>query len=473
MAHNATNVESRLSNMPGKRADLNQVWAYLTAGADHIMTGVDISLTDHANLYTTIYNYCGPKKVGPFIAAGNSRAPNLVGPDLYNKIHDYFPQHIQPIIERSQTLQDVDLLRYYAGEWDRYVVGASRLDRVFTYLNRYWVKRERDEGKKGVYPVYTLALAQWKAHCYLHIQKDNDRLTNAIVGLINQERNGELIDQDLIKKVVNSFVALGVDKLNLNKECLDVYSDEFEAPFLQATENYYTAESEAFLAKNSVLAYLKKVEERLREEEARAEHCLHAKTHENLVKKCEDILIQARSELIWEEFQTLLDFGKDEDLQRMCTLLSRVPHGLEPLHEKFEAHVKQVGLTSISKLVEGGFANVESIDPKAYVDALFEVHRKNSEIVQGCFGGEVGFAAGLDRACRGFVNRNAATGSSLARSSEVIAKHVDMLLREGQAAEEDNSEGALDHIIVLYNYLEDRDALKRIPGVDRILSRPT
>ena len=52
----------------------------------------------------------------------------------------------------------MDLLRYYAGEWDRYTRGANYLNRLFTYLNRYWVKRERDEGKKGVYQVYTVSL---------------------------------------------------------------------------------------------------------------------------------------------------------------------------------------------------------------------------------------------------------------------------------------------------------------------------
>lgn len=60
--------------------------------------------------------------------------------------------------QKSESLQDVDLLRYYAGEWDRYTTGANYLNRLFTYLNRYWVKRERDEGKKGVYQVYTVCL---------------------------------------------------------------------------------------------------------------------------------------------------------------------------------------------------------------------------------------------------------------------------------------------------------------------------
>lgn len=63
----------------------------------------------------------------------------------------YFP------LQKASTLSDVDLLRYYASEWDRYTTGANYLNRLFTYLNRYWVKRERDEGKKGVFQVYTVS----------------------------------------------------------------------------------------------------------------------------------------------------------------------------------------------------------------------------------------------------------------------------------------------------------------------------
>jgi len=286
----------------------------------------------------------------------------------------------------------------------------------------------------------------------MHIQKDNSKLTAATLRLIAQQRNGETIDQGLVKKVVDSFVSLGLDVTDTFKETLDVYKDQFETPFILATEAYYKKESETFLAENSVPDYLKKAEERLREEENRVERYLHTKTRKELISKCEHVLIREHGELMWDSFQTLLDYDKDEDLQRMYALLSRIPEGLEPLRKRFEGHVKQAGLSAISKLVGEGGENMDSLDPKAYVDALLEVHQKNSEIVNRSFKGEAGFAASLDKACREFVNRNAATGTSSTKSPELIAKHADMLLRKNnKMAEENDLEGALNRVVSLPN----------------------
>jgi len=73
-------------------------------------------------------------------------------------------------------------------------------------------------------------------------------------------------------------VLLGLDEQDTNKASLDVYKADFEAPLIKATEEYYTADSEAFLQSNTVSDYLKKVEERLREEEDRVERYLNENT---------------------------------------------------------------------------------------------------------------------------------------------------------------------------------------------------
>ncbi|KAI0036500.1 Cullin-domain-containing protein [Vararia minispora EC-137] len=451
--------------MPPANADLATTWAFLEEGVDHIMTKLQtgVSYTKYMSLYTVAYNYCTSSKM-PTSASQDVGAPgrsgaNLMGSDLYTNLIRYFVQHLRTLKDASDPLQHEPLLRYYASEWDRYTTGANYINRLFTYLNRHWVKRERDEGRKGIYPVYTLALVQWRQNFFVHIQSKQQKLAGAILRLIEQQRNGETIDQGLVKKVVDSFVSLGIDEADINKASLEIYKAHFETPFLDATEKYYKQESEAFLAENSVSDYLKKAEERLREEEDRVERYLHTTTRKLLIQKCEHVLIREHSELMWDSFQNLLDFDKDEDLQRMYALLARIPEGLEPLRKRFEDHVKNAGLAAVAKLAESEGADVDS---KAYVDALLEVHTKNSETVNRSFKGEAGFVAALDKACRDFVNRNKATGTVPTRSPELLAKHTDALLRKSNKMAEDNDlEGALNRVMVLFKYLEDKDVFQQ------------
>ncbi len=133
--------------------------------------------------------------------------------------------------------------------------------------------------------------------------------------LIERQRNGETIDQGLVKKVVDSFVSLGIDESDLNKASLDNYKEHFEIPFLISTEAYYEHEFESFVAENSLSDYLKKAEGRLKEEEDRVERYLHATTRKLLITTCAHVFVHPHAELMWENIQTLLDYDRDEDLR--------------------------------------------------------------------------------------------------------------------------------------------------------------
>ena len=69
--------------------------------------------------------------------------------------------------------------------------------------------------------------------------------------LIEKERNGEVVNNGLIKTAVESFVQLGL-KGNAPEARLLVYSQNFEHHFLAETTSYYTSESMQFLEQNPV-----------------------------------------------------------------------------------------------------------------------------------------------------------------------------------------------------------------------------
>jgi cullin 1 len=137
--------------------------------------------------------------------------------------------------------------------------------------------------------------------------RQQNRLIQAMLKQIENQRNGEEVDTTLIRKVVDSMgrfrivfkcffeslggsrresvpiVALGLDDSETSHRAnLEVYKEHFQGPFLAATDQYYRAESEAFVAENSISDYLKKAQTRLAEEESRVERYLHSSTRKSV-----------------------------------------------------------------------------------------------------------------------------------------------------------------------------------------------
>jgi cullin 1 len=312
----------------------------------------------------------------------------------------------------------------------------------------------------------------WKEHFFGTI---HEPVMAAVLQLVQRQRDGETIDTLLIKKVEESFVSLGLDDTDVSKTTnLDVYRNHFEQPFVEASGAYYKTESEKFLAENSVPDYLQKAETRLSEEEARVNMYLHNSTHRPLLEMCETVLIKNHTAILQDEFQNLLDQDKLDDLTRMYNLLHRVQDGLEPLKTKFEAHVRKQGLIAAETVADSGGkkegeeegeedkAVGDDPDPKTYVDALLTVHSKYAQLVVDAFKNDAGFVASLDKACREYVNRNKVSKSNSSKTPELLAKYSDQLLKKSsRVAEENEVDAALNSIMDLFKYIDDKDVFQK------------
>jgi cullin 1 len=421
----------------------------------NLSAGLD--LKTYMTLYTSIHNFCTAQKAVGVQTNLNStqRGAHLLGEDLYRRLNDYLKLHLKGVHAEMVKHVDEALLTFYIKEWKRYTTAGTYNNHLFRYLNRHWVKREMDEGKKDIYDIYTLHLVRWKEDMFGSTQ---NAVMDAVLRLVEKQRNGETIEQSKIKSVVDSFVSLGIDEQDSTKTTLDVYRKHFEEPFLEATRVYYEKESAEFLAVNSVVDYMKKAERRLDEEKERVPLYLLQEIMAPLMKTCEAALIAKHANVLRDEFQVLLDNDREEDMARMYKLLARIPEGLDPLRNKFEAHVRSSGLMAVEKAASQG----EAIEPKSYVDALLEVNAQYSALVQTAFGGESEFVRSLDNACREYVNRNKVCQKNSAKSPELLSKHADNVLKRSQkSSEEDDMEKLLNQVMTIFKYIEDKDVFQK------------
>lgn len=441
----------------------DQSWAILEDGIERIMTRLTegIDMKQYMNLYSTVHNFCTSQKGLPGAATslqahGAQRGAHLLGEELYNHLQRYLTTHLEMVLRNGLQKSDEQLLAYYIKEWKRYTTAATFVSNLFRYLNRHWVKREIEEGKKNIYDVYTLHLVTWYEVLFGDTQ---NTVMAAVLRLVERLRNGETVEHSQIKSVVDSFVALGIDENDQNKGTLDVYRIYFETPFIDHTRDYYKAESDRFLADNPVVEYMKKAETRLNEEREHIPLFLIEEIKTPLTKTCNETLITRHRSTLQEEFQKLLDDDRIEDLGRMYRLLQRIPDGLDPLRTRFEKHVVHTGRTAVSKAVtESG----EAVEPKAYVDALLSVHKQYSELVNKAFSSESEFVRSLDSACREYVNHNQVCEKASNRSPELLAKYTDTLLKKSaQSAEEDELEKQLTQIMTIFKYIDDKDVFQK------------
>eukprot|EP00316_Scyphosphaera_apsteinii_P011384 CAMPEP_0119338308 /NCGR_PEP_ID=MMETSP1333-20130426/95746_1 /TAXON_ID=418940 /ORGANISM="Scyphosphaera apsteinii, Strain RCC1455" /LENGTH=698 /DNA_ID=CAMNT_0007349543 /DNA_START=233 /DNA_END=2329 /DNA_ORIENTATION=- len=373
------------------------------------------------------------------------KPPNNWSEHLYNNyceaVKDYLTARILPRIKEKH---DESMLRELVRRWENHKLLIRFLSHVFKYLDRFYVKRlslpELSEvGSQNFHDIVFNAVKR--------------EVRTAILELIRRERECEIVDKKLIKEVVEIFVEMGG-----SRNSLEVYVTDFEEQLLSTTADYYSRESAKWCEKDSFPEYMRKAEDRLKQEQERVTHYLHSSTEEKLLKVCEEQLLQGPEQSLLEKensgCEVLLLDNKTDDLSRMFRLFSRIATGLPPIGNIVRKHITDVGLQLVKKQ-----SSTADTDLMPYVQELLDIHDKYTDLVgtgpeKGCFQGHTIFHKAMKEAFEVFVNKDIGKTST----AELLSNFCDNLLKKsGERLSDEALEDKLEKVVRLFSYLSDKD----------------
>lgn len=281
---------------------------------------------------------------------------------------------------------------------------------------------------------------------------------NAMLALVNRERDGEMIDRDLLKSCVEVFEAMGLGTL-------DAYTQDFEDFLLISSEEYYARKSQVWIASDSTPDYMIKAEQALNEEKERVHNYLNNETEPKLLRVCEKELLEKHERKLLDKENSgckfLLQNDKSEDLSRMFRLFQRVPEGLPPIAALVKAHIEAMGHEVVNNR-EAQIQNEpkkESASDPTFVKALLALHDKYRSVVNSEFSGNALFQKALKEAFVEFINRSVGKFSS----ADYMSTFCDRILKTGGEKLSDSQvEEYLEKVVQIFSYLTDKDLFAEI-----------
>ncbi|GFY98735.1 cullin 1 [Actinidia rufa] len=441
-----------------KTIELEEGWDFMEKGITklkRILEGlqeVQFSSEEYMMLYTTIYNMCTQKP------------PHDYSQQLYEKYKEAFEEYINSMVLPSlREKHDEFMLRELVKRWANHKVMVRWLSRFFHYLDRYFITR------RSLPALNEVGLTCFRDLVYQELKV---KVRDAVISLIDQEREGEQIDRALLKNVLDIFVEIGMGQM-------EEYEKDFEDDMLKDSADYYSRKASNWIIEDSCPDYMLKAEQCLKKERDRVSHYLHSNSEQKLVEKVQNELLVVNSTQLLEKehsgCRALLRDDKVEDLSRMYRLFHKIPKGLEPIANIFKQHVTAEGTALVQQAEDAASNKVSALfhlspaskmplsmaesavclQEQVFVRKVIELHDKYMAYVNECFANHTLFHKALKEAFEVFCNKNVSGCSS----AEMLASFCDNILKKGgsEKLSDEAIEDTLDKVVKLLAYISDKD----------------
>lgn len=357
--------------------------------------------------------------------------------DLYKKLKQKIETHLADIVRDElcrdiSTSSEVEVLRAFVSAWSTWQKQMLTVRQIFYYLDQTYLLRSQEN--LGIIETGLVAFRS----AVFEDSAIKPKVLAGVVSLITSDRRGQLSETD------SELLHLAVNTLHQ----LSIYTTEFEPLFHLATEDYMRSWLAEESHKDDLGEYVNACSNLLTKEIARCESLkLDRSTRNQISASFDQILIEDEVETLVNDdsLQDLLEANKFDELEKVYTLLQRKGHG-ERVGPSFSKHVE----------VEGSLIVFDEKKESEMVVRLLEFKRRLDKYLNYSFHGNEKIGNGLHKSFELFINKTKKTQSNWdtdnAKPGEMIAKHVDLLLKGGvkaiprlQAFKVDSSKAEEEH----------------------------
>ncbi|KAL3101325.1 hypothetical protein niasHT_028081 [Heterodera trifolii] len=363
---------------------------------------------------------------------------------------------------------DDSLLRAYIQEWENYSQLCRYLPLPFNFIEKNLVKtpsRPKTESQR----VRNVMLDYWNRHVFADI---SHRILNAAMGMVERERNRELVNSQMIVGVRESFVELNVEA----DDPLQSYKERFERSYIEGTEQFYKCRTAQLLEHDGVLNYMVYVDGKLAEEEERAKRYLDSSSPESITKlvdQCVQVLVIEYQDQLLAVGPTLIKNNEVNRLKTLYRLINRTPDGIPNLLNVLHKHITAEGLAAMHE-----HAAEIVTDSERYVEQLLNMYSVFSELVRDAFYNDSRFLTVRDKAFQEVVNNTEVFRLELdpnrtksgrpanieSKCPELLANYCDLLLRKSALTKKFSSEEIderLNNVLLVLKYVTAKDVFMR------------
>ncbi|CAG07688.1 unnamed protein product [Tetraodon nigroviridis] len=358
---------------------------------------------------------------------------------MYAGLKEIITQHLSSNVKPEMVdSQKNNFLGILYKTWSDYLVEITMIEDIFIRMDQIYAKNH------GMDSVFAIGVTLFKEQVLSH-SSIKKQLQQLLLGMIDQDRKGELVDRENIRNICKMLMILSLDGRSL-------YEEYFEEPFLSRSIKLFQSESRKLLAEKSADKYLKEVEDRIEEEEERALSCLDISTGERIIQVVEQEMIVKHMRTIVEmEISGLvhmLEHTKTQDLARMYRLLGRVPGGLKLMCDCMSSYLRQRGQLLFSQ-EKAGLNPVDQIqnllDFKAQCDHFLSESFNNNKLCNQTIIGEFEHIFNLNT-----------------HSPEYLSLFIhDKLTKGTKCLTEQEVESYLDKALMLFKILQEKDMFEK------------